>query len=332
MITRWHIPDLAEIRRARERLRLYLSPTPLLRSPGLSDLLGCQLYVKHENHQPTGAFKVRGGINLVSQLDESERTRGIVTASTGNHGQSIAYAGHLFGVRVRIVVPRGNNPDKNAAMQRLGAELIEHGVDFDEARLRAEELAARYGYRYVHSANEPLLIAGTATIGLEILEAQPEIETIIVAVGGGHGASGIALAAKRVTPTVRVIAAQSEAAPAGYLSWRDQQLISLPAQHTFAEGLATRYGFELPQIILRELLDDFVLVSDREIKQAVLLHLQHTHNLAEGAGAATLAAAVKLRGQLKGRNVAIVLSGCNITLSTLKGLFEEFPDGASIEA
>lgn len=327
MTSSWHIPNLVEIREARERLSPYLSPTPLLRSPGLSELLGCDLYVKHENHQPTGAFKVRGGINLVSQLSEEERARGIITASTGNHGQSIAFAGQLFNTRVRIVVPLGNNPDKNAAMRRLGAELIEHGADFDEARLLAEELSARHGHRYVHSANEPRLIAGTATIGLEILEAQPDIEIIIVAVGGGHGAAGISLAAKSMNPSVKVLATQSEAAPAAYLSWRDRKLVTLESQHTFAEGLATRYGFELPQMILRDLLDDFVLVSEREIKRAVMLHLQHTHNLVEGAGAATLAAAVALKEKLRGLKAVIVVSGCNITLHTLRSLMAEFPDG-----
>src|SRR5215831_18594464 len=171
----WSVPTFGDVLEARRRIAPYLHQTPLYTYAGLSELIGADLVVKHENHQPIGAFKVRGGINLVSQLTPDERERGVISASTGNHGQSIAYAARLFGVHATICVPEKANPVKVASMRALGAELVFHGRDFDEARGRCEELAARNGYRYVHSGDEPLLIAGVATETLEILEEQPAI-------------------------------------------------------------------------------------------------------------------------------------------------------------
>src|SRR5947207_2792221 len=177
--------DYEDVLKAKRRIAPYLRPTPLFTYPALSELVGTEVWVKHENHQPVGAFKVRGGVNLVSQLDEDERRRGVITASTGNHGQSIGYAASLFGVRAVVCVPEGANPVKLASMRALGAELVVHGGDFDDAREHCEGLAAEHGYRYVHSGNEPLLIAGVATEALEILEEQPGIDVVIVPIGGG---------------------------------------------------------------------------------------------------------------------------------------------------
>jgi threonine dehydratase len=269
-MTQWPEPTLADVLEARRRISPHLRPTPLFGYAALNDLVDAKVFVKHENHQPIGAFKVRGGVNLVSQLSPEERKRGVISASTGNHGQSIAYAARLFGVAATICVPENANPVKVAAIRGLGAELVFHGRDFDEAREHCEQLAAERGYRYVHSGNEPLLIAGVATETLEIVEEEPEIDVIVVPIGGGSGAAGACIVAKAINPAIRVIGVQSEAAPAAFLSWKEHRLVE-DRMESFAEGLATRTAFELPMRILWQWLDDFVLVSDDEIRAAQAL-------------------------------------------------------------
>jgi threonine dehydratase len=310
----WRVPTHADVLAAREQIAPYLRSTPLFEYPALSELVGAETWVKHENHQPIGAFKVRGGVNLVSRLDEDERRRGVITASTGNHGQSIGFAARLFGVRGIVCVPEGANPVKLASMRALGAELVVHGRDFDEAREHCERLAEEHGYRYIHSGNEPHLIAGVGTHTLEILEEQREIDVVIVPIGGGSGAAGACIAGG---DSVEVIGVQSEAAPAAYRSWKERSLVE-DRMGTRAEGLATRVAFELPQRILWEQLDDFVLVSEEELEAAVLRMLELTRNLAEPAGAAPLAAALKLRDRLAGKRVALILSGGNISPEHLR--------------
>jgi len=272
--------------------------------------------VKHENHQPTGAFKVRGGVNLVSQLSAEERERGLVCASTGNHGQSIAYAARLFGVPATVVVPENANPVKVSFIRDFGADLVAHGRDYDEAREHCEALAAEHGWRYVHSGNEPHLIAGVATETLEILEEVPKVNVIVVPIGGGSGAAGACIAAKAVNSAIEVIGVQSEAAPAAYRSWEARELVD-DEMGTFAEGLATRTAFELPQRILWELLDEFILVSEDELRAATIVMLERTRNLIEPAGASPLAAALRIRDRLEGRRVALVASGGNVSLAQL---------------
>jgi threonine dehydratase len=318
----WETPTLADVLEARRRIAPYLRPTPLFEYPALSELLGARAFVKHENHQPVGAFKVRGGVNLVSQLTEAERERGVISASTGNHGQSIAFAARAFGVPAAICVPQGANPVKVASIRGLGAEVIEHGRDFDDAREHCERLAAERGLRYVHSGNEPLLIAGVATGTLELLEQEPRVETIIVPVGGGSGAAGACIVAKAVSPSVRVVGVQSEAAPAAHRSWKEHRLVE-DRMSTFAEGLATRTAFELPQSILRELLDEFLLVSEDELRSAQRLMIETTRNLIEAAGAAPLAAALRLRDQLATTRVALIASGGNVSPGQLRELLGE---------
>jgi threonine dehydratase len=220
------MPTFADVLAARHRISAHLRPTPLYQYAALNERLEAEVFVKHENHQPVGAFKVRGGINLVSRLSAEERDRGLITASTGNHGQSIAYAARLFGVRTTICVPEAANPVKVASMRGLGAELVFHGRDFDEARVHCERVATERGYRYVHSGNEPLLIAGVATETLEILEERPETDVVIVPIGGGSGAAGVCIVTKATKPTVKVIGVQSEAAPAAYRSWRERRLVT----------------------------------------------------------------------------------------------------------
>jgi threonine dehydratase len=316
-------PTLRDVLRARRVIRPYLPPTPLIRYPAIDRLVGAEVYVKHENCQPVGAFKVRGGVYLMSRLSENERRRGVIAASTGNHGQSVAYAAKLFDVPAIIGVPEEANPSKVESMRNLGAEVIFHGPDFDAAREHVEALAAERGYRYIHSGNEPDLLAGVGTIALEILEEQPEIETLIVPVGGGSGAAAAAIVAKSVDPAIRVIGVQAEGAPAAWRSWRDHAPRETARIDTFAEGLATRSTFSLPLGVLWELLDDFVLVSDDEMREAICIYLSGAHTLAEGAGAASLAAALKLTKQLADQRVALVLSGGNLSLNQLRGIVVE---------
>jgi len=316
------VPTFNDVLAARERIARYLQPTALNRYPALDELIGTETWVKHENHQPICAFKVRGGINLLSQLPDDERRGGVITASTGNHGQSIAYAARLFGVRAIVCVPEGANPVKVRSIRGLGAEIVTHGVDFDEARVHAARLAEEHGYRYIHSGNEPHLIAGVATQALEILERQPDIEVIIVPIGGGSGAAGTCIVAKTINPKIQVIGVQSAEAPAAQKSWKAHRLLE-DRMGTIAEGLATRTAFELPQRILWEHLDDFLLVPDAEIRTAVRLMIETTRNLAEPAGAAPLAAAIRLKDRLKGKRVALILSGSNITTTQLRELLAE---------
>jgi threonine dehydratase len=318
------IPDLADVLAAREQIAPYLRPTPLYRYPALDALTGAQLRVKHENHQPVGAFKVRGGVNLISKLSAADRERGVATASTGNHGQSIAYAANLFGGPATVFVPEDANPVKVESMRALGAEIVFHGKDFDDAREYCEQQAAEHGYRYVHSGNEPDLIAGVGTYALEILADWPDAEVIVVPVGGGSGAAGTALVARAVRASIEVIGVQSAQAPAAFKSWQEGRLVG-DETSTFAEGLATRTAFELPQQIMRELLTDFVLVPDAAIADATRTMIEKTRNLVEPAGAAALAAVLADPGRFAGRKVAVVCSGGNISPAQLAALWAASP-------
>lgn len=317
------VPTLGDAYEARLRIRPHLAPTPFQPNQRLSQELGCQAWVKYENLQPIGAFKVRGGINLLSHLSLDERRRGVVTASTGNHGQSIAYAARLFDTHAIVAAPKGNNPLKMRAMEALGAEVVEVGRDFDEARGWVEDYAQREGCRYVHSANEPLLIAGVATISLEIMEHLPGVQTIMVPIGAGSGACGHCIAAKAINPRVEVIGVQASGADAVYRAWKTGHDQPLDAVRTVAEGLAARVPFELPMRILRRQIDDIVCVSDDEMRAAMRLLLETTHTVAEPAGAASTAAALKLRDRLRDRQVALILSGGNATLDTLRAALTE---------
>jgi len=310
-------PTLQDVYRARQIVYRYLAPTPLLRSAAMSEALGCEIYLKLETATPVGAFKVRGGLNLLSQLSDAERKRGVITASTGNHGQSIAYAAKTFGIRAVIAAPEGANPDKVASMRRLGAEVVLTGRDFDEARGWAEAQAHLKDLRYVHPSNEPLLIAGVATASLEILEALPEVDAILVPVGGGSGVSGHCIVAKSLSPNVKVIGVQAEKAPAVYQSWKAGTCIETPEAATWAEGVATRTAFELPLGVIRKHVDDIVLLSEEELRQGVIFLLEAAHQLAEPAGAAPAAAARKLSARLRGQTVVLIVSGCNITKEQL---------------
>jgi threonine dehydratase len=271
-------PTYQDILKAREIIQSYLPRTPLYSYPPLNDLLGTKVYVKHENHLPTVSFKVRGGINLIHHLGTQQRKRGVVTASTGNHALSIAYAGRLF---------------------------------------EASRLAGERGARFIHPANEPHLIAGVATYAVEILEECPTLDAIIVPVGGGSGAAGCCLAKAELKPDVQVIGVQAEKAPAAFRSWKAKKIVE-DKMETAAEGLQTRMGYELTQEILQKHLADFILVSEEEMSGAILTYLELVRNLSEEAGASPLAGALKIRDRLQGKTVALVLSGSNISMERLR--------------
>lgn len=307
------------VQKAREVIAPHLARTPLLRHPLLVEATGLDLHVKHENHLPTGAFKIRGGINFMTALPALARRRGVVTATRGNHGQSIALGAALFGVRCVVVVPLGNNPDKNAAMRAYGAESIEHGRDFDEARELAREMEQSEGLTFIHNANEPELIHGVGTYFLEILEDLPEIDAVVIPIGGGSAICAAMTVFRALKPSVRIIGVQAEGAPCVYESWRRKERVSTPGASTFADGIATRVPFELPFAMIGGV-DDIVLVSEDEIRAAVKMLLSTTRNLAEGAGAAPLAAAIKLHASLRAQKTAIILSGGNMDVATLRDI------------
>lgn len=311
-----------DVLEALPRVRSVLRPTPLFEWPGLSELLGCQYFVKHENHQPVGAFKIRGGINLVSTLSDEERKAGILGCSTGNHGQSLAFAARRFGVECTIVVPEGTNPGKCAAIRRMGAKLVEHGRDFDEARAFVERELIQTGVRYVHSANEPKLIAGVGSMCVEIFDELPAPDVILVPIGLGSGVTSTCIVAKALRPETQVIGVQAKGAPAVAESWRKGEIGTGYDCNTWAEGVATRVPAEMTFRIMQALLDDVVLVSDEDLRRSVYSLLEHTHNLAEGAGAATLAAAWKERSRFSEKKVVGVLSGGNLDLAELPKILD----------
>ena len=310
-------PTLRDVYRAKKTIAPHIPRTPLHYSSGLSEMLSAEVYLKHEEHLPLGAFKGRGGINLLANLSDEEKTRGLITASSGNHGQSMASACKLFGVKAVIGLPEDANPNKVAAMRALGAELVFHGADFDAARLHCERLAKEEGYRFVHPVNDPLLIAGVGTQTLETVEDLPDVEVLMLPLGGGSGISGACIVAKGIDPSIEVLAVQSEQAQAGYLSWKKGEIVE-SEMNTVAEGIATRSGYELAQQIMADLLDDFLLVSDDEIHQAIGTLVDKAHTLAEGAGATALAGAIRYPEKVKGKKVAITVSGGNITVDQLR--------------
>jgi len=313
------LPTFTDVLLARQTIAPYLPATPLYPYPSLSEALGAQIWIKHENHNPTGAFKVRGGVNFMAHLPPEKKSLGVITASTGNHGQSVAFAAQRFGVRAVVVMPNGANPAKVEAIRNFGAEIRFVGHNFDDCRGYAGETAEREGMYYLSSGDEPLLIAGVGTHTLEIIESLPEVDVIIVPVGGGSGAAGACLVAKTLGAHIQVIGVQSDAAPAAYQSWKQTRRVEAPSQ-TFAEGLATGAPFDMPQAILRRDLDDFILVSDDELRAAMRLAIDKTRNLVEAAGAAALAAASKISDRLHGKRVALIMSGGNVTLAGLKEL------------
>ena len=294
-------PTISDVYDARRAIASHVHRTPLRRVPGLCESLDADVWVKHENLQLLGAFKVRGGMNLVSRTSEEERARGFVTASSGNHGQSIAYAAQQFGAKCTVFVPVGANPVKVASMRSMGATVVEHGPIFDDARVQSEIVAREEGMRYVHAANEPMLVAGVATYSLEIHEDLDDIDYIIVPVGAGSGACGASIVSRYLSPNTKVIGVQSDAAPSVYLSWKKMEGPTVDAKmETAAEGLATGSSYDYPVGMLRKYLHDFLLVSEDNIQQAIVTLIATTRTLVEHAGATSLAGAESIRDQLQG--------------------------------
>ena len=316
-------PTLRDVYRAKKTIAPHIPRTPLHYSSGLSELLEAEVYLKHEEYLPLGAFKGRGGINLLANMTDEEKQRGLITASSGNHGQSMASACKMFGAKAIIGLPEDANPNKVAAMRSLGAEIIFHGADFDAARMHCERIAKEEGYRFVHPVNDPLLIAGVGTQALETVEDLPDVQVLMLPLGGGYGVSGACIVAKGIDPSIEVLAVQSEQAPAAYQSWKQGEIVEAE-MNTVAEGIATRVGYELAQGIMRELLDDFLLVSDEEIHRAIGTLVDKAHTLAEGAGATALAGAIKYPERVKGKKVAITISGGNITVDQLRQSLEVY--------
>jgi threonine dehydratase len=311
-------PTLDDIRAATANVYAAMAPSALLRHPLLAEALGADVHVKHENHNPTSALKVRGGLNLIALLSDVDRARGVISATTGNHGQSIAFAAARAGVPCTLVVPVGNNPSKNALMRAWGAEVIEHGRDFDEARELVERLCDQRGLRYVHSANEPDLISGVGTYALEIFDALADVDVVFVPIGGGSGACGLITVRDALGLKTRIVGVGAERASAVARSWRSGTRVVGESADTFAEGVATRVTFDLTFGILQRGLDDFVLLSEEELADGVRVALRATHNLAEGAGAAAIAAAVKCKDQIAGQRVVCVMSGGNLDPARLR--------------
>jgi threonine dehydratase len=311
---------LADVERAMRVVREHLPPTPLVSHPLLNQRAGCDVFVKLENTQSIGSFKIRGGLNLLAKMPAEERARGLVTATRGNHGQSIALAARMHGARCTIFVPRGNNPDKNAAMAALGAHVVEVGHDFDAAMIAAEEHAARTGSRLVHPARDLDLVAGVGTIALEMLEqAEGRLDAVFVPVGGGSIAAGMSVVLKALSPSTRIIGVSAENAPAMHHAWHTGEHLPFAAIDTLADGLAVRVPVDATLRIMRPLLDGMVLVSEREIQDAIRAYATTVHQMAEGAAAAALAAVMRHRESLLAQRVGVVLTGGNIDAATLLG-------------
>ena len=313
----WPI-TFAEVLEARERLRPHIQPTPLRSYPELDRAVGARVLVKHENFQPTGAFKVRNALSALTLLSPEDRRGGVVAASRGNHGLGLAWAGRRLEIPVTVCVPQGNNPEKNAAIRALGARLVEEGKDYDESVAVADRLVSEEGLHLVHSTNDPAVVAGAGTIALEILEQHPSVEALVVSVGGGSQAVGSLTVARGLHSAMNVYAVQAKGAAAIHDAWHKGEPVSLPAARTFADGLATRNTYPFTFGALSEGLEGFVAVTDEAIAYAVRLVLSSTHTLVEGAGAASLAGLLELRERLAGRTVAIILSGANIDADTLR--------------
>ncbi len=305
------MPTLAEIESAAQHVYAAMPPTPQIAWPLLAQRAGCEVWVKHENHTPTGAFKVRGGLNLLAGLAaEPERVAGVISATRGNHGQSLACAARRHGLACTIVVPHGNSRDKNAAMRAFGAELIEYGRDFDEAREHAAELARESGLRFVGPFH-PALVTGVATYALELFRGAPALHTVFVPIGCGSGICGLIAARDALGLETKIVGVVSANANAYAQSFRSRSIVETPSADTIADGMAVRVPVPAALETIWRGAHDVVEVTDEEVAAAVRAYFDDTHQLAEGAGAAPLAALLK-SPQREGKRMALILSGGNI--------------------
>jgi threonine dehydratase len=309
---------MTDVLAARRVVGRYFSPTPLLHHPVLDQLVGARVCVKLESSLPLGAFKIRGGVNLLASLDPERRARGIVSATRGNHGQSLAYACGLYGAPCTLFVPEGNNPDKNAAMRALGADVRIHGHDFDAAWAAAQGWADRAGGVLVHPGGEPRLVCGVATLALELVEQASEpLDWLFVPVGAGSCMIGAGVVFRALSPRTRLVGVVPASAPASYHVFHEGSSQACPVQPTLADGLAVRRPADLAAAHMRQLVDDVVMVSEEGLAEAIRAYLATVHQLAEGAGAAALAGAIRCRERIRGARVGVILSGANIDGATL---------------
>lgn len=311
--------DFESVLRARERLAPYLTTTALREYGELNAWIGngMRVFVKHENHQPTNAFKIRNALSAMTMLSADQKKRGVIAATRGNHGLGVSLSGQLLGVPVTICVPEGNNPEKNAGIESMGATLVVRGKDYDQAIDTMKALVAEHGFFPIQSSNCLYVLSGAATMTLEILEQQPDLDALVLSVGGGSQAAGALWVAKNKRPGLEVYAVQAEGASVTHDSFHAGSQLSYDTATTFADGLATRNCYEMTFPILKAGLKGFTTVSDPQIAEAVRAYLRTTHNLAEGAGAAGLAGVKKLAPTLKGKKVGVVLSGGNMDQATL---------------
>ncbi len=319
---KYEVPKLRDVFKARKVISRYLPRTPLIYSKKISEICGFDVYLKLENTLPTRSFKVRGGVYLMDVRKDEAIAKGVITASTGNHAQSIAYASNLIGAEATIVMPHGISDVKVNALKELGAKIVFYGGIYDDACEYAERLAIENDMLYIHGVNEPLLYAGVATMHLENIEDLPDVDVVINPIGGGSGASGAVIVMKMADPRIIVIGVQAEGAKSFYLSWKNKLLTSTGIADTIAEGLATGKAYELPFLILRDRIDDIVLVSDEELKKAIKLLLETEGVVAEPAGAAAMAAACKIRDRLYNKKTVIMVTGGNIDTELLKEVVE----------
>ncbi len=301
--------SLAEVLRAKSVVYRHLVPTQLTRYNNLSNLLDADVYIKHENHNATGTFKVRGGINLMHHLRQTD-VKGVVTFSTGNHGLSVATTASWFGIDAVVVVPEDNNPAKNRKIRETGARLIEAGNTFEEASEFVQKIASEENLYDVHPANEPHLINGVGTEFIEVIEECPDIDAVIVPIGAGSEAAAAVTVFKTINPKIEIYAVQAEKSSAAFMSWKAGDIMSA-SNLTFAGGFATGIGYEIPFNIYKDSLADFILLSEAEIYEGIGLAGYYTQNLVEGAGASTIMAALKLKERFKGKKIVLQFSGCN---------------------
>ncbi|UCG45446.1 MAG: threonine ammonia-lyase [Candidatus Bathyarchaeota archaeon] len=308
---------------AQRKIGDLVTRTPTYLSNVFSQRAGAEVYLKLECFQPVGVFKVRGAINKISSLSPAELERGLVTASSGNHGLAVAYAAKIYGAKTMVVVPENAVKEKVEALESYGADIVKYGKDYDEAYSKALEIQKEAGTTLVHPFEDPFVIAGQGTIGLELLEDIPNLNTIIVPVGGGGLISGISIAAKTLNPKLRIVGVQSEGAPAVYRSWRAGKIVEVDSVNTVADGLAARKPLDLTFGIIKRYVDTVLLVSEEEIGEAVLALLHNAHILAEPSGAASLAALLFKYHPKPEEKVAVIISGANISIDYLASLLKQ---------
>jgi len=317
--------DIEDIHAAANVLKDLIVRTPTVFSPVLSERTNAQIFLKLENLQLTGAFKIRGALNKISRLTSSERKRGVITASSGNHGLAVSYGAKVFDLEATVYVPENPNLEKLAAIKALSARVIRMGKDYEEAYSKAIETQRRTGAVFIHAFDDPAIVAGQGTMGLEVLQDLPELDTLIVPVGGGGLISGIAAAAKAMKPKIRVVGVQSTGAPAVYESWKKRRIVRKKSVETIADGLASRQPGDLTFQMIQRYVDEMFLVTDSQLCQAILFLARKLHTIAEPSAAASLAALLfKYRPRVKER-IGLIVSGGNISGELLNRLVTSRP-------